>query len=237
LGVCHADLMRYGDELCLAMQCARLQRYSLEVLEAAYFSTAHGTMSRLGLSGDLLLDGMQELRIRLLMGSKPRIARYRAAGPLTGWICVAARRAALNLKLFWARRREVDLSEVTADLYSDPATRPPHPYSVVAHAALSHAVSKLTPRGAELLSLQLRGVNVEHIGQVHGVHRATAARHLAAVRREIRDDVARELQLQFRLSPREALALLVELAGELDPGALAALVLRGSDAPAAQALP
>jgi len=65
-------------------------------------------------------------------------------------------------------------------------------------------LGRLTAEQRNLLRLHfLDGLNIEKIGAVMQVHRATVARWIAAAREEILENVRRDLNQRLRLEPSE----------------------------------
>ena len=85
--------------------------------------------------------------------------------------------------------------------------------------ALRHEIDALPARDRlRLRSYYVSGLTLAEIGRITGEHEATVSRHLARVRRGLRDGIARRLREEARLTS-EQVTRAVELAVE-DPGSL-----------------
>jgi RNA polymerase sigma-70 factor (ECF subfamily) len=83
-------------------------------------------------------------------------------------------------------------------------------------AALQDALTTLTPREKTLLRLHfLDGMNIDALGVVFRVHRATVARWLVAIRTQVLDRVRQTLSLDLGASPSEAISLVRLLRSEV----------------------
>ncbi len=168
----------------------------------------------------------QRLRARLLVGpdaegaGEPRLRKYRGAGPLQAWLRVAALRIGVDMQR--ERRREQTLEEhVLAGqvaLGGDPELRylEGH-YRAQFAEALGDALDALTDRERRVLKLRiLDGLNIDGIGALHGVHRATAARWLQGAHERLGDEVRRRLRERLKVKPEELDSILRLVRSKLD---------------------
>jgi RNA polymerase sigma-70 factor (ECF subfamily) len=96
--------------------------------------------------------------------------------------------------------------------------------------ALRAAFAGLTPRERLLFRMHfLDGLNIDRIGVVFGVHRATVARWIAAARDGLLDRVMRELGERLRLGPDELGSLLAVVRSGLDVSLRALLAVEGGE--------
>ncbi len=144
----------------------------------------------------------QRLNTRLLVGGdgEPHLLRYSGRGPLRAWLRVAALRTGLDL--LRRQRREQTLEERV--FQAAPEAADPELRFLKAHytdrfkRALGAALETLSERDRRLLKLRiLDDLNIDEIGALHGVHRATAARWLEAAREGLGKAVRRQLEREL----------------------------------------
>lgn len=174
-------------EVYLACACAAGDAAALAIFERSYLATLPAALSRLSLGKDDVAEVMQTLRIRLFVADdgEPRVVRYAGAGQLGGLVRVAAIRIGLNLLRSRGKLQggddgmenlpvagdDPELAELKAQCRSS------------FKAAFEDASASLEPRERSLLHLALvKGLSVDKIGAIYGVHRATAARWVAQAR-------------------------------------------------------
>ena len=167
-------------------------------------------------------DVLQTVRARLLLprGERgPALAEYAGRGPLRAWLRVAVTRAGLD-----ERRRAVPGAD-EADWLAIPAADPDPALRALRaqlgprfRVAIERAVAALEPRARLLLRQHvLDGLSVPELAALHGVHRVTAFRWLAGVRREVVAALRRQLQHELGASPREIDSLLREIRASFAP--------------------
>jgi RNA polymerase sigma-70 factor, ECF subfamily len=89
-------------------------------------------------------------------------------------------------------------------------------HRVAFQEALQESLATLTTREKTLLRLHfLDGMNIDELGVVFRVHRATVARWLVAVRTRVLDKVREKLSLELGSSPSEAQSLVRLLRSEV----------------------
>ena len=164
-------------------------------------------------------DVEQEIFARLLVAREdapPRIADYRGAGPLQGWVRVAALRLTLD------RVRAQDRLQREP---SDPATPPAaveegyikHAYADAIRSSVEAAFEGLTPKERNLLRHSVvQGLSIDQIAPIYGVHRATIARWLARVRTSLAEKTQDHLARTQSLDPAEIPTLLRAVQSQLD---------------------
>jgi RNA polymerase sigma-70 factor (ECF subfamily) len=213
LGVSEQTARARGADLFLACACAHRDRTALEIFEKSYLGQVSSHVARLALSADMLDEVLQAVRVRLLVDTPPRIAGYRATGPLGGWVRVAAIRIAMDL-IDSARaggpRLQSDELLHEAVLVEETSSVPPEDEIVRARcqpmlvSAVKDVVARLTDRERAVLRFHyVEGLGIDAIGVIYGVHRATVARWIAQLRRDIRKAVRVRLTSELRLSPSE----------------------------------
>lgn len=175
----------------LLLACAALQgvRAALERLERDFFAELPRVLGRLRMDDDAVSDLGQRLRVALLVGdgeqAAPKLRSYAGVGPLGGWLRAVATRAALS-----ELRRPTHIAGdfdaelmgfATADDEAMASLRTR--YARELEAALRAALAELSSRDRNILRLYvLDGANIDAIGRLYGVHRATVARWIAEIR-------------------------------------------------------
>lgn len=176
-------------ELCLAFALRQRVPEASRIFEARYLEPLGTRLSRLRLSPAELDEVKQRTREKLLVATEAgalRIEEYAGQGRLAGLIQVVATREALTL--FRAARREAPLADdALIGVDFDPGLEMLKGEAREAfRVAFEQAVRSLEPRERNLLRLHLLGgVTLEQLAKLHGVHRATVVRWLAAAREQL----------------------------------------------------
>jgi RNA polymerase sigma-70 factor (ECF subfamily) len=193
----------HAADLFLACACARGDPAALRELERTQLSRVPALIHRVDPSPAFADEVVQVLRDALLVPSAgvSRIGEYSGRGTLAGWIRVVAVRTALRLR---ARR---SAEGVPLDPQAEgalPGVVDPEldhlklRYRGAYEEAVEAAIAALSDRDALLLKLHyVDGLNIDRIGALFGMHRATVARWrtavhgrlLAAVRERLRDRI------------------------------------------------
>jgi RNA polymerase sigma-70 factor, ECF subfamily len=184
-----AGLGEHGADLYLACACALGDRQALAVFEKQLLPAVDGKLRGMGVGEEQLDEIRQGLRVRLLSDGQPRIASYAARGPLVAWLRIAATRLALNI-VDGARLESARMAAdgVALDRLITAAADPELEvvrgrFQAQFQRALDDSLAALYPRAKEVLRLHyLDGQNLEAIAAAYGVHRATVARWLVAIR-------------------------------------------------------
>ncbi len=206
----------HGSDLYLACACVHRLPAALAAFESAHLAGLGAALARIGTSPDFVDEVQQQLRERLLVGSPPRIAEYAGAGPLGGWVRVAAVRVALNLvrdaqKAARPRGDLVEPRHPETDLLNAP-------YREQVEAAFCSAFTRLRSEDRELLRLHyVEGVKQGEIGKRLGVDRTTALRRIAAARHALLEETHRQLRrLVPSLSTQGRQSVMLALQSQID---------------------
>jgi len=141
----------------------------------------------------------------------PRILAYGGAGPIEGWIRVTTARTAIDL--FRQRRGAADALEPVLDQLEADVDDPDLAYIRLRYAddvndAFRHAFQSLSARERTVLRLHLLdGLNIDRIGALYQVHRATVARWIAQAREVIAQEWRRNLQQRLGATDSEVESL------------------------------
>jgi RNA polymerase sigma-70 factor (ECF subfamily) len=205
-------------DLYLAAACARGDAAAVAAFDRAFLQ-APGPIGAGRATPQQLDEIRQRLRVKLLAGPTPNIATYRGLGPLSAWVRVATARVTAHLQ-----ERERDdrqdgaLIDALVHMGADPeavAARLEHQEEF--RQALTECLKELSPRDKTLLRMNLNDqMNIDEIGVVYRVHRATVARWLAAIRSQVFDGVCQRLSLKLRSSPSEVASLVRLVRSDVD---------------------
>lgn len=194
-----------------------------ELLGAQCLTVATSCLRRLGVAPAAAADLGQRLCSWLLLaepGQRPRIARYGGRGELQGWLSIVAVRQARA----WLQRPlpRLQLDEDAVARLASPqegqelAYLKRH-YREQFRAAFAQALGALTSRERSLLRHQvLSGLNIQEIGNLYGVHRATVARWLAHIRRRLLTSTRLLLMKRLRVGAAELDSIMRLIASNLD---------------------
>lgn len=193
----------YLDDLLVAYGAAFGDRGCIEVLERDFFQRLRPMLARLRLSPDALDELAQQLRVELLVArdgdrDRKKILQYSGQGPLGGFLRAVATRAALSDLRRAPAASAPNEGDFDGELMGfatseDDTLKSLHRlHGKALGDALRASVKGLPARDRNLLRMYvLDGANIETIGRVYGVHRATVARWISEIRirlaREARD--------------------------------------------------
>jgi RNA polymerase sigma-70 factor (ECF subfamily) len=202
------------EEIALAIAIASGDAAAIRELETRYFAPVRPALRAMALGDADIADVEQTVRLRLLVGERPRILDYAGNGTLGGLLRVAITREALTLL-----RRKKPTASSSDDWLTELASPDDDPqlaqlkarHRAAFKAAFEEAVRRLEPRDRALLRLHLlRRHSIDQIGAVYGVHRATAARWVDGAKRSLRTLTNKLLAERFELRGPE-LERVVEL--------------------------
>lgn len=211
-----------AEDLWIACGSASGDPAALAVVESRYLPDVDAALGKMGLRGDRITEVKQGLRRLLFVGdaeSPPRIADYRGTGDLRAWMRVTAMRAAL--KLIRKEGREIASDDALLEARA-PEDDPELAYMKATYrAAFKHAfqeaLESLLPRERTLLKQQIvDGLGIDELGALYDVHRATAARWVAAAREKLLARTRRTFMLQARISSDECESIMRLVRSQLD---------------------
>jgi RNA polymerase sigma-70 factor (ECF subfamily) len=181
----------HTDDLFLACGCAKGDRHALELFSSRVLSIIPASVSRISTSPAFVDELTQHMRELLLVGrseSRPRIGEYRGTGPLVAWVRISATRAAIRMMKREERTSVIQEEELRA-MESPLGTELEYlrvRYRPIIGEALREALGGLAKRDRDVLRDHfVRGLTIDELGERHGVHRATAARWIAAARERL----------------------------------------------------
>jgi RNA polymerase sigma-70 factor (ECF subfamily) len=209
-------------DVALAWAAARGDAQAVAVIERRHVPAARIAVARV-LGEDRAEDAMQQVRAKLFVGADgpPKIAEYLGRGSLQGWVRVVAVRAALSLR---RKTKRAEDREVNSDPFFDlPGPLDPEldhlkeRYRGELKAAFQSALGGLSPRDRNLLRMHfVEGLTIDDLGVMHRVHRATAARWIAAVRQRLFDATRDDLTNRLGVDRAEFDSLVALVRSQLD---------------------
>jgi RNA polymerase sigma-70 factor (ECF subfamily) len=210
-----------AEELFLAAACAAGEPAALRALEREYLASMKAYVGGRFNATDAFVDELrQAVRLRLVVERPPRIASFNGSGTLRAFIRVVSVRLALDLVEAHGRQPALMEPEVIARRFSTaPAvesqlTRVEHGPRF--QAAVEEAVMGLGAREKAVLRFHfVEGLNIEAIGRIYRVHRATVARWLVDIRGRIFHAVEERMAVEVKMSPSEFRSLVGLMRDEL----------------------
>lgn len=213
----------HGPDLYLACACALGDPAAPALFDRIYLTRIRPLIGAGMPTGDDLAELRQQLRIKLLVGANAKIGQYRGQGSLLSWVRACATRTALNFKR--GRFHRASLEEMPIESLASQAPNPEHLLTAVQsrHAlskALTHCIVALTDKEKLLLQMFfVDGHSMERMASTFGVHRATIARWIAALRSRILDSVCQSVSTPLQANRAEVLSSMGLSHCEIDIGA------------------
>jgi RNA polymerase sigma-70 factor (ECF subfamily) len=214
----------HTDDLYLALCCAAGDERALRIFDEGPMEAARDAIARIDRDADFVAESLQRVRDRLLSAAAdgpPRVALYRGRGALAAWVSVTATRVALSLRRQVDRRvrREANLAAAllhvsTGDLETEHLKAR---FTSELRRGIEHAFGELATRDRTVFRLYLvEGLNIEAIGKLYGVHRATVARWIERGRRRVYELTAGHFHDTLDVSSEEFASLSRVLVSQLD---------------------
>src|SRR3954470_4945275 len=168
-------------ELYLCVGCEAGDPAALRAFDNRYLSQLGGAISRINPSGAFADEVRQRLRERLFVGSPPRISTWSGVAPLEAWLRATAVRTALTLLRERGQARQEPSFEEAVQQGDPELAYLRERYRTQCQQAFGAALAALSSRDRTLLRLRyLDGLSIDALAPLHGIHRATAARWVAA---------------------------------------------------------
>jgi RNA polymerase sigma-70 factor (ECF subfamily) len=217
-------------DLRIAFACARGVPAALAALERDYLGPARSALTRM-LDPAAAQDAMQAVRERVLVardGQPPRIDEYQGRGSLAAWLKVTAVRIGMRMRR--RQRHELTPEDEDSMFLELPAVLSAEiepsrwRYSEAFKRAFHAALNALPPRERTFLRLQfIDELTVDQVGALYRVHRATAARWLAAARQSLLEQTSIHLAGELGLSLDQLKSILEIVISHVDLSLLRAL--------------
>jgi RNA polymerase sigma-70 factor (ECF subfamily) len=219
-------------DLWLACACGDRDPAALAAFERAFGSDVDIALATLGAPAHVADEARQVVRARLFVaspGDEPVIARYGGRGDLRAWVRATTVRAAIDL--IRRARREVPSEDAGVDEpipASDPElARLRDRYGVAFKQAFADAFDALSRRDRAILRYRyVDDLDIDGIGAVYRVHRATAARWLQRIRGDLLDDTRARLAAELQVTTGELDSILRFVGSQLDVSIGSALAPR-----------
>lgn len=203
------DAMK-GPDVYLAVACGAGNPRAIEIVRGFLASEVAFASRKTTASADQLAEVTANLSRILFVdeGARPAAVRnYSGRGDLKSYLRVIAIREVM--RVVNRDRREVAIDD--AELFDRlvPASDPELSilrarYRETVDDAMRAAVATLDERGRALLRYAfVDGWNVDRIGELYDVHRATAARWVAAVREQLGDEIRNQLAMRLHVRADE----------------------------------
>jgi RNA polymerase sigma-70 factor, ECF subfamily len=207
LGIANPTECAHPSDLFLAFCCVEGQRAAIDHFDQRLLGPARAVVGRVRADDDFIDEVLQELRAKLLAGDGRALLGYAGRGPLLAWVRVAASRAAVDaLRAAGSTPQTADVSDVIEEHDLGPEVR----LLMEAHReafqqSLAQALAGVSAQDRNLLRRHLvEGMTLEEIAAPYGVHPATIARRLAALRDDIAETVRSHLAERYgELSPTQ----------------------------------
>jgi len=208
-----------ASDLYLAWACAERDAVGLTHFDRQYLGRVETYVAQLRMSNDALDELRQQLRIRLLVGEPPRIGQYSGRGPLAAWVRTCAVRLGLNLCSHAnSLSRDVDaVDALVGESVGPEISALRNRYGAAFKAGLERSLQSLESREKTILRMYfVDNLNIEAIGRIYRVHRATVARWLVGIRKRVLLNLWDELQAELPATISECQSILSAVKQDLD---------------------
>ena len=209
-------------DLFLAFACGRADPRALTYFDQQFLSKIPAAVAAVDPSRAFADEVIQTLRTRMLAGPQPQITTYRGSGSLLGWVLVTASRLAIDL--FRERRKWVSLSQ-SEDAVLESLAAPDDPelnllrerHGAALRDAIRAAFESINSRERAVLKLHvIDHAGIDEVARLYGIHRATAARWIQAIKATLRERTRARLSTVLALDGSEATSLIRTLMSEAD---------------------
>lgn len=202
-------------DLYLACACLDGDSQALALFDQRYLSLVPQFLAGLESAPAQIEEVTQLMRERLFVGDG-RIGHYRGNGRLPSWLRVMAIRTALNQRRKRSPSGPAELDGLIAAPDPELDYLRDH-YKGAFHEAFAASLATLEARDLTVLRLHLLdGLNIDKIGQLYDVHRATVARWIAGTRDALFQGTRDRLKNRLRMSDSEFESILRLVRSELD---------------------
>ncbi len=214
-------LLRVED---LYLLCAYVRGISAAapLFEARYLGPVTATLRRLRADPDTIEEIKQALRHRVLLDRAidPDHKQYMGAGSLASWMCVWAVREVGHRRDRRGRDESFDehtLIDLPTKDEDQELAYLKQLYRREFKDAFKEALDSLAPRDRNVLRYNvLKGLNIEQIGAIYRVHRATVARWIAHAREQLLHQTRELLSRRVRASNDELESILRLIESQMD---------------------
>jgi len=212
-------------DMVLACSCLHGDGDAIRLFDERIIPNARAGARTLDMSSAFIDEVEQLVRHRLLVSDasqSPKLASYAGRGPLGAWVRVVAVRIAIPLLRRGAREQDFD-SESVLRLAGSADDLELHyikaQYVGEFEEAIRGACKTLTKRMRNVLRMRfVDDLNIDQIGLIYQVHRATVARWIAKARETVFEETRRQLErtLKTKISSAEYGSLIRMIRSRLD---------------------
>jgi RNA polymerase sigma-70 factor (ECF subfamily) len=205
-------------DIYLVTACLADDRAALAAFERLVRDETTRAVARLGSHAPAAEDVVQELLVKLLVGTPKKLAAFGGHGALHAWVRVAAVRTAISLT---RKKQELAIEDDALAAIADDADDQAlaflkSSYRAEFKRAFAEAFAELPRRSRTVLRLQVNDqLTIEEIGAFYQVSRATAARHLAEARATLVQGTQSRLAATLGVSAEELSELMRLVASSL----------------------
>ncbi len=202
------------SDLYLACACVDGNAEALRLFDAVLLPQVEQPLKRAAPS--IPTDEVRQvLRKKLFVaepGKRPKIADYAGRGALRTWLRIIATRTALDLGQSAAR--EVPVERAALEFIVGAGQDPEldyfkQRYAAEFRAAFADAFAALDARDRSLLRYAFgRGLSIDAIGTIYGVHRATAARWVVTAHEGLVNSLRKTMIERLKVRPDEYASIL-----------------------------
>lgn len=214
-----------APDLYLACACAQGDSKAIGCFEETIFQPVFGIVTkRLNIDPARFEEVKQATHNKLFVadpGETPKIASYSGQGKLFRWVEVVFTRAAMKM-IVRKDAKEVQLEDqVMQQLNTDPNNPELHflktTYKGHFKAAFAESMEALSAKERNTLRyFYVDGLNIDKIGAIHGVHRATVARWLNQIRDKLFRDTRKRLTQRMQITDDEVESVLGLIQSQLE---------------------
>lgn len=218
-----------APDLFLACACLVRAPGAIEEFERRFLDALPALLASLQPSPAFVDEVRQTLSEKLLVGSReggPGLASYSGRGALMAWFKVGAVRIALRMKKRAGERpHEGESAAERAVVRLDPELEfIKQRYRGDFTRAFEESVAALSPEQRNLLRLHfVDGLNIDKLGELLHLHRATVARRIATAREVIAEGTRQRLRDRLGLETAEFESLIALVRSRLEVSLGAAL--------------
>jgi RNA polymerase sigma-70 factor, ECF subfamily len=199
-----------GADLWLAYRCSVGDGQALALFHSRYDDDIRRALKGVRVVGMDVDDLAQELARRMFVGPPPKIAEYSGRGDLRAWVRIVATRLSLDLVRIKKNTADTPTDDskfgtlaVSAEAQPDEAYFR-RVYRQEVKEAIEQAAKSLDSEERNALREHYaRGLSVDQIAAIHGIHRATAARRVQKARESLISAVKRILDETHGLRGRD----------------------------------
>lgn len=210
-------------DLFLAYACAVGDAAALQHFAARYLGEVDAARSRFGYLADSIEDLRQRVWEKLFVappGGHPKIADYGGQGALRSWVRVTVLRLLINVSTRESRAEPSD--DGVLEAVADPARDAEGAYALAVYReqfreAFGAAMAALSDRDLTLLRYAYAdGLSSQQVGAIFGIHKATAARWVAASRERLVAAVRAELARRLHVTSGELSSVIRAALSQID---------------------